>query len=111
MRLAALLAVAGAAASATSTARAEPTPANRTLAQSLFEEARKLMAAKDYAAACPKLAQSETLDPSPGTLLNLAVCHQEAGRLATAWSEFNDAAASARTAHEDPRVSFATTRA
>jgi hypothetical protein len=109
-RAAAALIVAATAASATTAARADPTPANRTLAQSLFEQARKLMAAKDFSAACPKLAQSEALDPSPGTLLNLAVCHEQSGRLATAWSEFNDAAASARAAREDARVSFATTR-
>ena len=90
---------------------ADPTPADRTLAQSLFEQARRQMAAHDYAAACPKLAQSQSLDPSAGTLLNLAVCHEASGRLATAWVEFSDAAAAARAAHEDTRVSFATTRA
>jgi hypothetical protein len=90
---------------------AEPSSADRTLAQGLFEQGRKLMAAKDYAAACPKLAESQRLDPSAGTMLNLAVCHEEAGRLATAWAEFNDAATAARQAHEDARVAFATKHA
>lgn len=70
-------------------AAAEPSEADRGLAQALFDEARQLMAQEQYAPACAKLAQSQRLAPGGGTLLNLALCHEELGRTATAWTEYN----------------------
>ena len=72
------------------------TSTDRVVARSLFEQGRELMAAGNLAEACPKLAESQRLDPAGGTLLNLAACHQKEGRTATAWSEFNDALALAK---------------
>src|SRR4051812_19944952 len=79
-----------------SAAAASPSEADRGMAQSLFEDGRRLMEAGDFTHACPKLAESEALDPSGGTLLNLAVCHEKQGRLATAWSDFKEALSVAR---------------
>jgi hypothetical protein len=73
-------------------ARAEgPSDADRKLAQSLFDHARKMLEAGQIAAACPKFAESHRLDPGGGTLLNLALCHEREGKTASAWFEYNDA--------------------
>lgn len=77
------------------------------MAQSLFEDGRRLMAAGDFASACPKLSESQTLDPSGGTLLNLAVCHEKQGQLATAWSDFKEALSVARRDNRSDRFEVA----
>ncbi len=85
-------------------ARAEPDPVARSTAQHLFEEARSLMDEDRFADACPKLEESQRIDPGPGTLFNLADCYEHVGRLASAWAMFADVAsaahASGRAAHE-----------
>lgn len=70
-------------------------------AQAIFEEAKKLYTKGDYAAACPKFADSQSLDPAPGTQFNLANCYEKNGQTASAWATFKSAAASYR-AHNRP---------
>jgi hypothetical protein len=72
---------------------AAPTASEKALAQSLFEDGRELLKAGKVSEACMKLAESQRLDPGGGTLLNLAICHEREGRLATAATEFEEAIA------------------
>jgi hypothetical protein len=73
-------------------------------AEALFSEGRRLMAAGNYEAACPKFADSETLDPAPGTALNLATCYKKQGKLATAWAAFQSAQTMAVRAGQNDRA-------
>jgi hypothetical protein len=79
-------------------------------AQVLFDEGKKLMDAENYAGACPKLAESQRLDPGNGTLARLATCHEKQGRTATAWSEFTELVTSAQRAGQADRERFARQR-
>ncbi|MDB4944299.1 MAG: hypothetical protein JWP97_3833 [Labilithrix sp.] len=72
-------------------AHAQGSDTDRQIAQQLFDDGRTLMAERRFAEACPKFAESQRLDPGGGTLLNLALCHEQAGKTATAWSELRDA--------------------
>ena len=88
-------------------ARAEEKSAPALRAQALFEEGRLLMNGENYAAACPKFAESQELDPAPGTILNLAVCHERANKLASAWAEFRTAEATAQAVGQKARADLA----
>ena len=79
-----------------STRAAEAATSQRALAEVLFRQGRELMAQGRVADACGKFAESLRLDVALGTSLNLAVCLETQGRLASAWSEYNRAAAIAR---------------
>lgn len=88
-----------------SSARAQA--ADTAAAEALFEEGRDLLRAGRAAEACPKLAESQQLDPATGTLLALAMCHKAEGKLASAWSEFVDVAARARRENRPDREQVA----
>jgi hypothetical protein len=79
----------------------------RAVAETLFFTARGLMEAGRIEKACNKFAESYRLDPAAGTLLNLAVCHEKQGRIATAWGEFRQAIADARKANRPDREQLA----
>jgi hypothetical protein len=68
-----------------SVAEAEP---DRAAAEELFLRGKAAMASQDYVKASRFFEDSYKLDSGLGTLLNLALCHKEIGRVASAWSEF-----------------------
>jgi len=74
-------------------AHAQSQPATETsiTAEALFEAGRADMQRADYAAACPKFAESQRLDPAAGTLINLADCEERLGLLAHAWQLWREA--------------------
>ena len=63
------------------------------MAESQFRAGKDLLAQKDYARACPLLADSFRLDPATGSLLALALCHERQGKIATAFLEYEEVAA------------------
>lgn len=85
------------------------TPA-RSEAARVFDEGRAAMKANDLGRACPLLERSLTLEPALGTLLNLATCFEQQGKMASAWVRFNEATSWAQRTHESKREAFATER-
>lgn len=101
------------------TARADPSVEDRALAASLFKEGKALMpddtadpveARRKALAACPKFEESQRLDPSSGTILNLASCYEKIGRLASAWTTYADAVVFAKRDGRADRIAFAKER-
>jgi hypothetical protein len=78
-----------------------------TLAEALFQDARRLMTAKKYDEACPKFEESQRLAPKLGTLLNLATCHDKQGKTGSAWGEYTKAISLAKESGETERVDYA----
>jgi hypothetical protein len=74
-------------------------------ADALFRKGREAAEKGDWATACPKFAESQRLDPAPGTLLNLADCEEKLGHLASAYEHFKTALET--MAANDDRIPFA----
>jgi hypothetical protein len=75
-------------------AAAQTSPQDQAVAESLYNDAKKLMSASKWNEACPKLEESQRLDPTPVTEFYLADCYDRVGRTASAWTTFLDLAAS-----------------
>lgn len=84
------------ASSIASRAAAQPSGQDVATAQALFDEGKRLLQAGNAKEACPKLVESQRLDPAGGTLIAIALCHEAEGKTATAWADFTLALGEAR---------------
>ena len=85
-----------------------PTPASAqdpAAAEALFHSAQQAAQEGEWALACERFSESNRLDPAPGTVLNLARCHEELGHLASAWRYYQEAAD--RLSSTDQRAVYA----
>jgi len=80
-------------------------------AEVLFRDGKQLMANGDFNHACPKLAESYRLDPATGALLATALCYERAGKLATAWATYTQAASRAKAEGSPDREQSARSKA
>jgi len=90
---------------------AQPAPPNIQEAERLFEEGRNLGKEKRWAEACERFERSYQIDPSIGTTLNLADCHEHLGHVRDAWRLFDEAATKSGSTTETKRTMFARERA
>jgi hypothetical protein len=114
-----LFVVAGFVLAAPGTARAEGSPA----AEQFFLDGRAAMKRGEFEKARAMFAESQRLDPAPGTLVNLAVAEEKVGKLSLAWEharaameglpEGDDRKTVARTLRDslEPRLARLTLRA
>lgn len=107
MRKRAFLAVAACAAVLSAQHPSAAQDGNPALAEALFRDGQRLMKENVVPEACAKFAESMRLDPTTGTLLNLALCHEKEGKLARAWSELSQAAVQSGRAGNKERETFA----
>lgn len=91
-------------------AQPEPPPEIKE-ADRLFEEGRLLAKDKNWKEACDRFDRSYRLDPSIGTTLNLADCHEQLGHLRQAWTLFEQAAKESAQTPEVKRTTLARERA
>lgn len=82
----------------------------KAAANELFDEGKRLVATGDVDHACGKFEASLQLLDQLGVRLNLADCHEQQGRTATAWAEFREAGSQADK-RGDPRAAYARQRA
>ncbi|HEX6764540.1 MAG TPA: tetratricopeptide repeat protein [Polyangiaceae bacterium] len=69
-------------------------------AEALFDAGRAAFESGDYDSACAKFAESHRLDPAAGTVINLAACNEQRGRLASAWENWREALSMLRSDDE-----------
>jgi len=96
---------------ASAPALADVPAAEKAAAEALFEHAKLLMKDGRYPVACAKFQESQRIDPGIGTMLYLADCFEKNGQTASAWAEFLDAAAAAKSAGQPDREKKANDRA
>ena len=92
---------------------ADASPGDTAAAEVVFADAKKLVVEGRFNDACPKFEESQRLDPTPGTLLNLGDCYKQASppRTASAWGAYQQAEIMARKRGDVARQEAAAQRA
>ncbi len=91
--------------------------AQNAAAEQLFGDGERLLKEGKVVEACEAFAASNRIEARAGTLINLGMCREQTGQLASAWSAYKDAltrakdpkkqqAANARIAAIEPRLSY-----
>lgn len=93
--------------------------AQNAAAETLFSDGERLLKEGKVAEACDAFEGSNRIEARAGTLINLGLCREQNGQLASAWSAFKDALSRAkdpkkqqianeRLAAIEPRLSYLT---
>jgi serine/threonine-protein kinase len=92
---------------------ADTSPGDTAAAAVVFADAKKLLKEGRFNDACPKFEESQRLDPTPGTLLNLGDCYKQTSppRTASAWGAYQQAEIMARKRGDKARQEAAAERA
>jgi hypothetical protein len=90
---------------------AQAQSASEKAAQKAFDDGLKLLDQNKPAEACPKLEESQRLDPAMGTQFRLAECWEKLGRTASAWTLFRQVVSEAQAAGRDDRATVSSARA
>jgi hypothetical protein len=92
---------------------ADASPGETAAAAVVFADAKKLVKEGSFNDACPKFEESQRLDPTPGTLLNLGDCYKQTSppRTASAWGAYQQAEIMARKRGDRARQEAAAERA
>ncbi|HKY40478.1 MAG TPA: hypothetical protein VJN18_31305 [Polyangiaceae bacterium] len=95
----------------TSDVAAQASASDKAAAEALFDQGLRLMRQNSFTEACPKLEESNRIDPAVGTLLYLGECYERVGQTASAWATFREAASLATTSNQPDRARTASARA
>ena len=90
---------------------AQTSPADKAMAEALFDRGVKLMKQGKFSEACNQLEQSEAIEQGVGTMLYLAECYEKLGRTASAWAMFREGASAAHAAGQLDRAKTGSARA
>src|SRR5688500_5523674 len=88
----------------TSQAAAQASASDKAAAEALFDQGLRLMKQNSFSEACPKLEESNRIDPAVGTLLYLGECYERVGKTASAWATFREAASLATNSSQPDRA-------
>lgn len=103
--------MAGACLAWSGTSAAAPPRDETTVAQQLFDDGIALKDRGRFTEACPKLEESQRIDPGLGTQYHLADCYEKQGRSAAAWTLFGELARQAAVSGQKDRETVARDRA
>jgi hypothetical protein len=85
--------------------------ADTSTAEALFQQGLDAMKKNQFKEACEAFNGSNEADASPGTEINLALCNEKQGKLASAWGWYRTAAGLAELRNQKDRAELARTEA